>query len=468
MNEEIFTDLVNLTPPGENGGDRKRSGAEHLTDTGNARRFQARERVKVRHVAVEKSGWYLFDGTRHVRDQVGEIQRRAIATVVSIYGEIEQAPNKKERDALRDHARRSEQEPRIRAMLSLAKSLPGIALAPGSFDCDAMLFGVGNGVLDLRDGSHRPARPDDLISRGSDVTWQGIDAAAPRWDRFLAEIFDGDVELIDFLRRLAGYCLTGDTSEQVLTVLYGTGCNGKTELVETLKAISGRYAATAAFDTFTRTRGGSGGPRNDLARLAGARLVVANESAEGNRLDEAIVKQVTGSDTIAARFLYGEHFEYQPQFKPILVSNFRPKVDGDDNAFWRRVRLVPFNQSFEGREDRRLRATLRGELPGILAWAVRGCLEWQEQGLGTAAMVAEATRSYRQDSDLLGAFLEERCTTGGEVLANVFRGAMATFCEELGEEMPSASALGQRLKRRGIESKRGSQGRLSYLGVAIR
>lgn len=437
----------------------------HFTDLGNARRFKMRVKGKVRH--VEGAGWFYFDGNRFVRDQVGEIQRKANDAVVSIYGEIERAATKNEREAIIAHAQRSESEPRIRAMLNLARSLREIALAPDSFDSDPMLFGAGNGVLDLRDGKHRPGRPEDLISRGTDVPWQGIDAEAPRWEQFLAEVFDGDVELIEFVRRFAGYCLTGDTREQILAVFHGTGCNGKTELVETLKAILGDYAATSPFDTFTRNNRGNGGPRSDLARLAGARLAVANESAEGMRLDEATVKQITGGDTITARLLYREYFEFVPAFKLVLVSNYRPEVNGDDDAIWRRLRLVPFNRSFEGREDRRLRETLNRELPGILAWAVRGCIEWQRQGLGMAEQVAAATRSYREDSDVVGEFLAERCTLGeGKVLAKDLRAHFVDFCEEIGVEVPTPQAFGQRIKRRGITASR-SGGVRSYEGVRI-
>lgn len=192
-------------------------------------------------------------------------------------------------------------------------------------------------------------------------------AGCPRWQRFLREVFGDDEELIGFVRRLVGYSLTGDTREHALIVFHGAGANGKTTFVETWKKLLGDCARTAAFDSFARARGDRG-VRNDLARLHGARLVVASESGEGRKLDEATVKQLTGGDTVTARFLYGEHFEFRPQFKLCLVTNHRPQVSGDDDAIWRRLRLVPFEVSFQGREDLKLPTELRQELSGILAW----------------------------------------------------------------------------------------------------
>lgn len=209
------------------------------------------------------------------------------------------------------------------------------------------------------------------------------------------------------------------------------------------------------------------GPRNDLARLHRARLVTAAESGEGRRLDEATVKEITGGDAIAARFLYGEHFEFTPQFKLLLVTNHRPKVDGDDDAIWRRLRLVPFEQSFEGREDRGLVDKLEAELPGILAWAVGGCLEWQRDGLGTAGAVTRATAEYRQDEDVLGAFLEERCELGGETATTELRDAYERFCAELGEKPLAANMLGRRLGRRGIRRQQRAGGARVYVGVQV-
>ena len=196
-------------------------------------------------------------------------------------------------------------------------------------------------------------------------------------------------------------------------------------------------------------------------------MVVASESGDGHRLDEATVKEITGGDKIAVRFLYGEHFEFHPEFKLWLVTNHKPSADGDDDAIWRRLRLIPFRESFEGREDRGLAADLEAELPGILAWAVRGCLAWQRDGLGHAEAVTRATSDYRAEEDHLGAFLTEVTAAGGQVRADELRAAYEEWCGSLGERPLSGSALGKRLRHRGITAERGSKGRRSYIGISL-
>jgi putative DNA primase/helicase len=194
-------------------------------------------------------------------------------------------------------------------------------------------------------------------------------------------------------------------------------------------------------------------------------MVTAAESGEGKRLDEATVKEITGGDKIAARFLYGEHFEFTPQFKLILVTNHHPRVDGTDDALWRRLRLVPFEQSFVGREERDLAAILHRELPGILAWAVQGCLAWQRDGLGQPEAVSKATTEYRQEEDHLGAFLDERCVLEGATEPDKLRDAYADYCRQIGERPVAANVLGKQLSRRGISRHKRSG---TYRGVRIK
>jgi len=277
-------------------------------------------------------------------------------------------------------------------------------------------------------------------------------------------VFDDDEELIGFVRRASGYALTGDTREQALFVLHGGGCNGKSVFIETMQRIAGGFAAVTPFDTFARVR--DRGIRNDLARLHRSRLVVAAESGEGRKLDEATVKLVTGGDVIPCRFLHQEFFEYRPGFKIFLITNHRPRVEGDDDAIWRRIRLIPFAVSFQGREDTHLAKTLTGELPGILTWAVQGCREWQQHGLGLPAAVEAATTQYREDEDVFGAFLAEQCELHGEVEAATLRAAYEAYCKDLGEKPLTASSLGKRLTRRGIKATKSNNVR-TYSGLRL-
>jgi putative DNA primase/helicase len=436
------------------------------TDLGNARLFAELHNSRFRFVPAARK-WLVWSRGRWRADETGEARRAAKEIARRLLVEAAQREHEEQRKRALRWALTSQSEQRLRAMLTVAESEPELVLAADQLDADPWLLSVANGTLDLRTGTLRPHDPAQLISLGSEVIFDPT-AACPRWLRFLEEVFDGDRELIEFVQRAAGYSLTGDTREHALFVLHGSGANGKSTLMETLERLPGGLARTSAFDTFMRTR--DKGTRNDLARLQRARLVAASESGEGRRLDEATVKTLTGGDTIAARFLYGEFFEFRPEFKLWLVTNHRPRVDGDDDAIWRRLRLIPFEVSFIGREDRNLRPTLERELPAILAWAVQGCLAWQREGLGMAGAVESATREYREDEDVLGAFIEERCELGlaEEVEAATLRTAYEAFCKELGERPLTASALGKRLARRGFRVHRGTAGGRLYRGLRLR
>ena len=351
-------------------------------------------------------------------------------------------------------------------MLSLAGTEPEMVLSAYMLDRDLFALSVANGTLDLQTGRYRPHDPDDLISLGTDVPYYE-NARCPRWLEFLLEVFDGDEELIAFLKRAVGYSLTGDTREHVLFVLHGSGRNGKTTLLEILQRVTGDFAQTTPFDTFARVRGGHG-PRNDLARLHRARIAIATESGEGRHLDEATIKLVTGGDTIAARFLYSEHFQFKPQFKVWLATNHRPRVDGDDDAMWARLCLIPFEVSFRGREDRGLTDKLARELAGVLTWALEGCLEWQRDGLGLAPAVERATDEYREDEDVLGAFLDQCCERRGWVGTVELREAYLDFTKGIGERPLVASQLGRRLKERKIIRRRGDRNEWIYEGLALK
>ncbi len=235
-----------------------------------------------------------------------------------------------QRDKAAKWALASQSDMRLRALVNVAATEPGIALSADRLDADPWLLSCANGTVDLRTGKLRRPDQTDLLSLGTELSYDA-EATCPRWELFLSEVFDGDDELVRFVKRAVGYSLTGDTREHALFVCHGTGRNGKSTLLETLKHVAGGFAVTAPFDTSTRARGDRG-VRNDLARLHRARLVAAFEAGEGRRLDEATVKTLTGGDTIAARFLYGEFFEFTPHFKLWLVSNFRPRVDGADDA----------------------------------------------------------------------------------------------------------------------------------------
>jgi putative DNA primase/helicase len=258
--------------------------------------------------------------------------------------------------------------------------------------------------------------------------------------------------LIRFLQRAVGYSLSGTINEQVLFILYGTGANGKSTFVETVRSLLGDYAQQSEFETFLVRKNG-GGPRNDIARLKGARFVSAVEAEQGCRLSETIIKQVTGGDKITARFLYQEFFEFTPEFKLFLASNHKPRIVGTNEAIWRRIRLIPFTVTIPHHErDPHLLDKLRRELPGILAWAIRGCVKWQEKGLGEPSEVAEATSEYRLEEDFLAAFLADKCTADpkGAASAGSLYKAYESWCADNGEEPAAQKVFGSELGSRGF------------------
>lgn len=324
-----------------------------------------------------------------------------------------------------------------------------------------------NGTVDLRTGELRPHRREDLITRLAPVEYDP-DAEAPLWEAFLRRIMDGNEDLIRFLQRAVGYSLTGDTSEQCFFLLYGTGANGKSTFLEAIRAMLGDYAQQADFGTFLVQN--RDGPRNDVARLVGARFVSAVEVESGRRLSETLVKQLTGNDRVVARFLYREHFEFVPTFKLWLAANHKPVIRGADHAIWRRIKLIPFQVTIPPEDrDRQLAARLRAELPGVLAWAVRGCLEWQQYGLGEPPEVTEATNEYRAEMDPLGPFFGERCVLhpNARAYAGELYAGYAAWCEQAGERPMSQREFGLRLQERGFE-RRIVRGRVVWVGLGLR
>ena len=228
------------------------------------------------------------------------------------------------------------------------------------------------------------------------------------------------------------------------------------------------HAAITPFSSLLVQRN-AGNPRNDVAKLQGARLVKAAESGKEGALDEATIKEITGGDTISARFLYQEHFDFRPAFKLWLATNHRPSIRGTDDAIWRRIHLIPFARQFSGRNrDPTLPEKLQGELSGILTWAVRGCLKWQRIGLGSPSAVEAATLEYRRESDHLGRFMKEKCTDGrGEQASgNDLYQAYVDFCSANGEKPESNNAFAKALAERGISKKRGRKGTV-YHGIGL-
>jgi putative DNA primase/helicase len=438
----------------------------HLTDAGNAEAFALLHGDRFRYDRT-RGKWRLWNGRHWAPDKMGEADRAALDTALQRLQATVTIKDLEEAQKAMRWALRSESVYGRKSTLESAQSIDGLATVADDYDRDQFLLTVGNGTIDLRTGELRPCSPNDLISRASTVDYSPT-AGCPRWLRFLDEVFGGDEALIQFISRAVGYSLTGDTREQCLFILYGDGANGKSTFLETLLRLVGMHAAITPFSSFLIQRS-PGNPRNDVAKLHGARLVKAAESQKEGALDEAIIKEITGGDTISARFLFQEFFEFKPAFKLWLATNHRPSIRGTDDAIWRRIRLIPFVRRFSGRgRDPKLVETLRGELCGILTWAVNGCLEWQRVGLGTSPVVETATLEYRQESNHLGRFLKERCRDDPKEKSsgNELYQAYVDFCAANGEKPESNNNFAKALAERGISKKRGRKGTV-YQGIGL-
>jgi putative DNA primase/helicase len=349
-------------------------------------------------------------------------------------------------------------------MTWLARSEPGIPSRLVDFDADGWLFNVANGTIDLRTGELRPHRREDHISNLSRIEYDK-EASCELWDKFIVRVTAENRALYEYIRRFVGYLLVGDTSEQALHFLYGLGGNGKSVFCEVLLRLLGEYAVAVSPDLIMLKR--HGGIPNDVARLRGVRAALMNETTQGARFDEAKLKDLTGGDTLSARFLHQEFFDFRPTHRIVIRGNHKPAINGTDEGIWRRLRLVPFTVTIpEAERDGNLQSKLDKELPGILNWAIAGCLEWQRDGLKPPAIITDAVRAYREESDTLGRFIADACEQRplGQVKSSVFFRRYQHYAEHAGERWIPSKDLPHEMQRRGFDWKRTNAGCV-YLGV---
>jgi putative DNA primase/helicase len=449
---------------GNGRGTTQPAGGYNLTDLGNARRLVHRHGRNLRYCWLWRK-WLVWDGKRWVKDDTGEVYRLAKETVSSIYQEAAAAPNDEARKELGKHATRSEAGARIKEMVDLARS--DVPVMPDELDASPDLLNTESGTIDLRTGELREHRREDLITKIAPTTYRP-DAAAPTWEAFLERVLPGE-DLRAFVQRAVGYSATGDTSEQCMFINHGGGANGKSTFQEAIAAALGDYAMRAPTEMLLAKR--SDGVPNDVARLKGARFVSASETEEGRRLAESRIKDLTGQDTITARFMKAEWFDFAPTHKLWLSTNHKPEIRGTDAAIWRRIRLVPWAVTIPPAEqDKKLPIALRHELAGILAWVVRGCLQWRREGLQAPDEVRKATGEYRAEMDVLAGFLVECCEldTGHWEYAKDLYECYKRWCDENGERPEPQRKFGGRLGERGFQRDRGgSRGAGIWRGVRL-
>jgi putative DNA primase/helicase len=347
-------------------------------------------------------------------------------------------------------------------MVKLAESEEGIPIEPDKLDQDHMLLNVRNGTLDLRTGELREHRREDLITKLAPVEYDP-DAKCSLWEKTLKRNFAGDAKLIGFFQRLCGYFLTGDVSEKILPVCYGKGDNGKTTIFNTLYHMLGSdYAKETAQDLLLVKMGQS--HPTELADLFGKRLVFSLESGEDRHFNEDLVKRLTGTDVINARRMREDSWDFVPTHKLVLATNHRPKIRGTDDAIWNRLREIPFTVQIPKKEqDRKLPEKLAKERSGILAWCLRGCLEWRRRkSLDPPDVVLTASAAYRASQDVLALFLEECCELDKNAEEKASR-LHAAFCSWGGKLNPNE--FGKALVERGFEKK--PKNGIYYVGLKL-
>jgi len=427
-----------------------------LNDLGNALRLLKAHRAALRYVLG--IGWHVWDRRRFRYDAESGRARRLAHEVVKVMllSAWKAGGSAKSREKIIKFAVGCANTGRLANMLHEAE--PYQAVEAGDLDADPWLLNCLNGTVDLRTGELRPHAQADLISKLCGASFVA-DAPCPQWEKFIGEIFGGDMDLVGFVQRGLGYSLTGSTREQVLFIMHGSGSNGKTVLIETIQAVLGDYVKRSPADTWAAKPAGA--LTNDIAALVGARLVSVVETEQDRHLAEALVKQASGGDTITARFHHKEFFSFVPQFKLWFATNHRPKIKGTDYAIWRRIYLLPFTVKFvdadkvEGSQlakDPDLKEKLKLEHDGILAWMVRGCLSWQQIGLKPPKAVQDATEAYQDSEDNVTGFVRDAChqSRGLQCASRQLYAGYELWCSETDEEPVTKKAFAGKLDEQGF------------------
>jgi P4 family phage/plasmid primase-like protien len=437
------------------------------TDLGNAERLVDRYGQDLRYCAPWDK-WLVWDGTRWTFANKKQVERLAQVTVRAIYAEARDESDPDRRKALADHAKRSESNARKVAMIEQAKSLPGIPILPDELDANPWLLNVKNGTIDLKTGTLRDHRREDLITKIAGVEFKP-DATCPLYDAFLERVLP-DPDVRELVGRLDGYALTGVVQDHVLPIHYGGGRNGKGVKTNTLLFIMGDYGRQIPTELLMAKRGDA--HPTEKTTLWGIRFAAAVETEENRSLNVAFVKQATGGDKISARRMREDFWEFEPTHKIQLSTNHRPVIRETADAIWERVILIPWTVTIPKAErDTKLAEKLKSEGSGILAKLVRACLAWQKDGLPIPDAVRAATETYREDMDVLGSFLDTCCVVraGAVDAADRLFAAFEKWAEENNERDASQTKFGTQLKDRGFEKSRDSKtGRIIWKGLAVK
>ena len=443
-------------------------------DTGNAERLFDAFGGVLRYCYTDKKWLYYRDGKWNY-DNLGEVHRCVDAVLEYMRqegmnmpegdekGEPEEREAAKVKKAFMAHLTKTRASNRKKAMLKETEHK--VPILPRNMDTQKELINCKNGILNLRTGEIIPHDKNLYMTKMLNVPMPDVPKEPKLWLKFLDDIFSGDKELIRYIQKAVGYSLTGSTAEQCVFFLYGTGRNGKSTFIEIIRHIMGDYAANIQADTIMVKRN-NGSANSDIARLKGARMVTSSESNEGMRIDEGLIKQLSGGDVVTARKLYGEEFEFKPEFKLFMATNHKPIIRGTDTGIWRRIHIIPFEVSIPAEKvDKNLKYKLKDELPDILAWAVEGCRLWREEGLRLPPAIAKAVEEYKKESDVISSFVEACCMKGTEVRANVLYAEYAKWASENNEYKMSSNKFGREISK--IYKKIKQRDGWYYMGVQL-
>lgn len=381
-----------------------------FTDTGNAHRLYDKFGNILKY-SYNRKKWYFWTGRVWTLDESGEVKKLADDVCEDLKKQAYNMTDEDLQEAALKFAKRTASSSAKEAMIKECQHLYDIPASPDDFDSYNDFLNVQNGVVNLRNGELMPHDSKLMLSKICNCEYDVKRHKPKRWLQFLDEITDGNKDLQEYIQRSIGYSISGSNREQCAYFLYGMGNNGKSTFLDTIADMLGDYASNAQPDTLMlQSKVGSlgGGANSDIARLKSARFVTCEEPTEGVRLNEGLLKQLTGGSKVTCRFLYGDEFEYTPEFKIWVATNHKPVVRGTDVGIWRRIKLIPFEVNIpKNKVDKNLKYKLRQEFSQILAWAVEGCMKWQAQGLDEPECVLEATKDYKQEMDLIAGFVEQ-------------------------------------------------------------
>jgi len=436
----------------------------HLTDLGNAERLIRMFGDDIRY-CLEERRWYAWNGRIwDQRDKSVNIIDYAKRTIGGIFEEAARSQDVGLRKELKRHGFKSEGNSSLKSMVELASADHRVWISPDRFDAQPFLLNALNGTIDLKTGALMPHRREHLLRTMIPVEYDPK-ADCPEFEKFVFNIMDSRIEMYQYIQKIVGYALTADTSEQIYFVLHGSGSNGKSTLLNVVSKLLGSFAKSISFTTLTYFGDKA---RTDLARLVGARLVTCSELTQNKPVNEALVNAITGGDPLNARFNYGDEFQFVPMFKLFIAGNKRPNIEGTNYGTWRRIRLIPFEVRFDEKNGRinNYEQLLLQELPGILNWAIEGCMLWQKQGLVQPEQIKQATTEYEAESNVLQTFLDEACSIdpNEKTLTSELYKRFVAWCVSEGQTPLGKREFNKRMQETGFQNKR-KGGRDWWFGI---